>query len=517
VVTERALPALGLPAARAPWQTPRGGERTLWIVIGLAILAALAASARGISLAMVLAVFVLPLVLVAGQRILLAWQTLLGLILAVILFIPIRRYTVGGGLPIELEPYRILIAIVLACWLLALAADPGVRLVPTGFAKPMLLLAVAIVGSLAFNLTRANEASAFVVKQVSFFASYLLVMLFVASVVRPGPQLDRLLKLLVGGGTIVAVSALYEWRTGYNVFNQLGRVLPILHYEDQGAAWVRGSGVRAMASAQHPIALGAALVMLVPIAVYLQKRTGRILWLGAGGLMTLAALATNSRTAAVMLMVLFACFAWLKRAEVVRLLPAILVLMMCTQAVMPGTLSSFRTILQPSYVIQEQSQDKGTGTGRLADLGPGLAEWSRKPAFGEGFGTRITDLDAGSFGSQQILDNQWLGSLLDMGLAGVVALGWLYFGAARRLGRAARRARGPDSWLLTGLCASLIAFAVGMFTFDAFAFVQVTFFSFVFLGFGVVALRGQPDGDPAPRRAGAPRGTRRGVVAEARR
>ena len=56
----------------------------------------------------ILAAVVLPLVLVAYQRTLLAWQTLLGLLLAVILFIPIRRYTVGGGLPVELEPYRLL-------------------------------------------------------------------------------------------------------------------------------------------------------------------------------------------------------------------------------------------------------------------------------------------------------------------------------------------------------------------------------------------------------------------------
>ncbi len=38
-----------------------------------------------------------------------------------ILFIPIRRYTVAGGGPVELEPYRILIALILGCWFLALA------------------------------------------------------------------------------------------------------------------------------------------------------------------------------------------------------------------------------------------------------------------------------------------------------------------------------------------------------------------------------------------------------------
>ena len=76
---------------------------------------------------LLLGVVVAGLVLVSYQRVLLAWPTLLGLILVVILFVPIRRYTVGGGLLFELEPYRIVIALVLACWFCALAADPRVR------------------------------------------------------------------------------------------------------------------------------------------------------------------------------------------------------------------------------------------------------------------------------------------------------------------------------------------------------------------------------------------------------
>ena len=82
-----------------------------------------------------LGAIVVGLVLVSYQRVLLAWQSMLGLILLIILFIPIRRYTVGGSLPIELEPYRIVIAVVLGCWFCALAADPKVRWRGTG-SKP---------------------------------------------------------------------------------------------------------------------------------------------------------------------------------------------------------------------------------------------------------------------------------------------------------------------------------------------------------------------------------------------
>jgi hypothetical protein len=300
-------------------------------------------------------------------------------------------------------------------------------------------------------------------------------------------------RILVGGGTIVAVFALYEWRTGHNYFNELGRIVPLLHYEDQGAAFLRGTGVRALASAQHPIALGAVLVMLIPLAIYLYQCTQRIGWLACGGVLTLASFATGSRTAAVMLIVLFVCFMSWKRAQTIRMLPYLLVMVMCIQVVMPGTLGSFRAILQPSYLLKEQSQDKGSGTGRLADVGPSLAEWSYKPVLGEGFGTRITDPSAGVLGGSQILDDQWLGSLLELGAVGVFALAWLFARTVRMASRAARTDQTPRGWLLTALASSITAYAIGMFTFDAFAFIQVTFIAFIFIGFVAVALRHGPE------------------------
>jgi O-Antigen ligase len=484
------MPAGTYPSAvtGSGW-TARRSEVALWVVVGTAIVAAIGASTRGIQPAFVLALFVMPLVLVAFQRTLLSWQTLLGLILAVILFIPIRRYTVGGGGPVELEPYRILIAIVLGCWFLALAADPEVRWRATGYGKPIAVLWIAILGSLALNLGRVNATSDLVVKQVTFFASYFLVLCFVASTIRPGAPLDRMIKLLVGGGAIVACCGLYEWRSGVNLFNGLGTVMPFLHYQDIGAGMVRGTGVRALASAQHPIALGAALVMLLPLSVYLFKRTRNVIWLGCGLVLTLGALSTGSRTAALMLIVLFVCFLVLQRGEMVRLMPLLLVLLVIVQGIMPGTLGSFKGILNPAYVVKEQSADVGTGSGRLHDLGPSLSESIHgNPFVGQGFGTRVTAQDFEE-GGAQILDNQWLTSLLEIGALGVFGLMWLFCRAVRQLGRRARQATGADSWLATCLAAALAAYGVGMFTFDAFAFIQVTFLAFVVLGFASVASR----------------------------
>ncbi len=51
------------------------------------------------------------------------WSTLLGLLVLVILFIPIHRYTLPGSLPFDLEPYRVLVAVICLLWLAAILVD----------------------------------------------------------------------------------------------------------------------------------------------------------------------------------------------------------------------------------------------------------------------------------------------------------------------------------------------------------------------------------------------------------
>ena len=233
------------------------------------------------------------------------------------------------------------------------------------------------------------------------------------------------------------------------------------------------------------------------------------------GLITCGALSTGSRTAAIMLIALLVSFVWIKPAETVRLLPWLLPLTIVCQVAMPGTLGTFRAILQPSYLIQEQSVEMGTGSGRIADIGPSLDEWSQNPFFGQGFGTRVNSQGLGTGGvgnieDDRILDDQWLGLLLEIGAVGALALMWLFCRAIRRLARQAKEdPDDDDSWLATALAASLASFAVGMFTFDAFAFIQVTFFGFIILGFAAVVTGGE---EPARARAARPERVRHGAL-----
>jgi hypothetical protein len=352
---------------------------------------------------------------------------------------------------------------------------------------------------MATNPGRVAMVGNSVVKLVTFFASFFAVMYLVAGVTDRRETLDRLIKLLVGCGIVVAAFTMYEWQSGTNVFNDLQRVFPPLNFRPDFLPSTPGRGdrPRAYASAQHAIALGAALVMLLPLTVYLWRRTGRFIWMAGGALLVMGALATGSRTAVIMLVVCLVMFFRYKRRATVRMLPYLLPMFIVLQVAMPGTLGTFRASFFPQQgLVNDELAGEGTGTGRLQDVGPSLQEWGQSPLFGQGFGTRLTSLQDDAlvgFVNARILDNQWLSSLLELGILGVAALVWLLVRALRRLKRRAKSDDSDYGWLLTALATSIAAFSFGMFTYDAFSFIQVTLLLFIFLGLATVALRIGPE------------------------
>jgi len=439
-----------------------------------------------------------------AYRTLLAWQSLLALLILVILFIPMRRYVLPGSLPFELEPYRLLVAFVLAGWTASLLVDPRVRLRRSGLEAPLVLLVIAALGSLLANSSRVATLEKDVVKDLTFFLSFLVIFFLIVSVVRTYRQVDVLVKFLCGGGAVVAVLAVIESRTHYNVFNHLASVVPLLEPRELATAPEAGRGLRSYASAQHPIALGAALVMLIPLAVYLVHSSRLRRWWLAAGLLVLGALATVSRTSVIMLVVVCLVFLWLRPAETKRLWPALVPVLLAVHIALPGTLGTLKnSFFPPEGLIAEQKANVGfRGQGRIADLGPGLSEWAQQPLFGQGYGTRIVEL---SRENAQILDNQWLGTLIETGLAGVVGWFWLMSRSVRRFARGAKEDPSPRGWLLAALAASVMSFAISMFTYDAFAFIQVTLLLFILLGLGCVLLAGERARVAARRKPAAAR------------
>jgi hypothetical protein len=496
--------------ASPPLTLPRPSARRRAAVLqGTIAAAAAAALAAGLSGAapveLVAAPVLVAAVTLAATRLLLGWTTLLSLVVVVIIFIPIRRYSLPGALPFELEPYRLLVALVMAGWGLSLLADRRVHLRRTGLEGPLVLFGFGVLGSLAVNAGRISEldVQTDVVKGVMFFASFFLVLALVVSVVRTSGAMDALVQVLVVGGSVLAVLALYEARTGYNLFDHLHQWLPGLELQELPEVPGRGARLRVYSSAQHPIALGAAFAMLLPLSIYLAQTRRRRHWWLCLGLLAVGAVSTVSRTSIVMLLVVALIFLWLRPRETRRLWPALVLVPVLAHLALPGAIGSLHDAFFPTGgLVEEQSALPGyRGSGRIADLGPSLAEWRRQPFLGQGFGTRVTDVGREN---ARILDNQWLGSLLEMGLVGVVALAWLFLRAVRRFGRMAKVDSSPDGWLLAAVTAAVAAYAISMFTYDAFSFVQVTFLLFILLGLGAGTHARLAAPEPPPARAPVP-------------
>ncbi len=141
------------------------------------------------------------------------------------------------------------------------------------------------------------------------------------------------------------------------------------------------------------------------------------------------------------------------------------------------------------------------GSGRIADLDPALEEWESQPILGQGYSTRRTGAETGH--QDQILDNQWLKTLLETGAVGAFAWLWLFARFLRRLGAEAKVDLSDRGQLLVAVAASVASFAFGMFFYDAFSFIQVTFLLFILLGVGATTLSMKPQ-ERAVREARVP-------------
>ncbi|HEV8687467.1 MAG TPA: O-antigen ligase family protein [Gaiellaceae bacterium] len=428
----------------------------------------------------------------------LSWKSLLALTIAIILFIPIRRYTMPGSLPFELEPYRLMVAFLGAGWMVSMLVDNRVRLRSSGLEAPLVLFGFGALASIVVNTGHINALAVqdVVLKKLTFFASFYLILYLIVSVAHSRQLIDWIVKWLVAGGAIVSAFAIYEAWTGFNIFSNLQPFIPILDLAFAPELDVRGSRLRVFASAQHPIALGVAFVMLLPLAVYLAKKYRQRRWFLACGVIVLACFSTVSRTTILMLVIVFIVFLRLRPRETKRLWRVLLPGLIVVHLALPGALGTLQESFFPEggLIAEQQAGAGGRGSGRLADVGPSLDEWKRQFVLGQGFGTRV--VDEGRINAM-ILDNQWLGTLLETGLVGVIAWIWLFRRFLKLVNAEARRDRSDRGWLLTALSASVLAYALAMLTYDAWSFIQVTFLLFILLGVGAVALQQREETVPA--------------------
>ena len=154
-----------------------------------------------------------------------------------------------------------------------------------------------------------------------------------------------------------------------------------------------------------------------------------------------------------------------------------------------------RIVLPEGGLLAEQSNTEndapwGDTNGRLTDLSIVIREWSKSVLVGEGFGTRPVDsrqIPLGDGRYSGVLDNQWLGLLLEVGAVGVAAWLWLLGRTFRHLHKIARTSE-EYGFLAVSLTASTASFAVCMYFLDVLTFAQFVLSFFMVLGVAAIVV-----------------------------
>jgi polysaccharide biosynthesis protein PslJ len=207
---------------------------------------------------------------------------------------------------------------------------------------------------------------------------------------------------------------------------------------------------------------------------------------------------TVSRTVPFMLAGMILTALWLRPKQVARRWPLLILVVAFVHFAAPNTLGTlYRTFTPSGGLLAQQEQRAGFGgSGRIADIKPGISIWKQQPVFGRGPGTSPTR--GGAAGSQAdtasaqdavIFDDQYLTSLVELGIVGFVAVIWFVVGVFLKIGRTAKRTTGQVGDLLVAVSAACAGFGLAMMTFDAISFVQVTLLFFVIAALGLQARR----------------------------
>jgi len=428
------------------------------------------------------------------------WPNAFAALIAIVWLIPIKLYSLPIALPFNLEIYRVFLLLLIFAWAIAgIMGQAGVS--AAGHGKPFVLLtAGAIATQIAYMRGLASDVeSTEALKSLSYFLSFMVAFLLIASLVKSVGEVNRLVAVLVGGGAIVGMTALYESRTGHNLFGNLERFIP-LDKEPREVFDIRGGRLRVYASAQHPIAFGCAMVLMLPLAMYLAQnaasKAGRRVWLAAALVIAAGALTTISRTTVVMAIVMVIWGLRLRPAMLVRYWPVLLVLPFVVHFFAPGALGGlWKSFFPQGGLVGDLNERAGQGgSGRFADISPGLDLWAESPVLGHGLGSQLStgaptdtgQVIAGSQPEQEIIfDNQYMNTLTSAGFIGLLAAIWFIWGAAIKLARSAKHTRGPPGDLIAACSVSCAGFAAAMFLFDAFSFVQCTLVFFIVAALGL--------------------------------
>ncbi|MDP4500830.1 O-antigen ligase family protein [Nonomuraea turcica] len=410
--------------------------------------------------------------------------TLVGLFVLILLILPARLAV--AGLPLSLTPAEIMALVLGVVWVCAqmistAGVAKGSNPVRTSiFAYGMILLAVyGYTTSLYLPSDELNLADHTIV----LYVGYVSLLLVVCDGIGSRERLDFVLKALVIGGTFAAIVALMQFRLDFDL-TQYMKIPGLRHTSAEEVPTVisRSDLRRVAGTLGHPIEFGALSAMLLPLAAHLgfQARSrgqAATRWWICAVIIAAGLMFSVSRTAVLGLAGagLILLLGWSNRRRIVTI-GAFAVFLGFMKVLAPGLIGTF-------YNLFAGAGDDSSIMYRTHDYPFAMREFAKSPIFGRGPGTWYPF-------KHQVFDNQYLLSLVETGLLGVLGfVGVIGCGIVVAL-RVRRLSTDPNVRNLgLTIAACLVIPLLGAATFDMLSFPGITSVMFLLVGAAGALLR----------------------------
>jgi hypothetical protein len=371
----------------------------------------------------------------------------------------------------------LLVAFFAAWWWLVARLHPGFGI--DRRLQPMRLALLAYCGyvTLVYVLTWFRPMTALEVsgstRTLLLVAAFTGLALLAADGIHSRDRLETLLRRLVLGAGIVAAIGIIQFLTSFDPTRFIR--LPGL-VENHAVIGIGGRSIfnRPYGTMRHPIEFGVVLGMLLPLALHfaLQARPGRQrAWRWAQvGLIATGVMMSVSRSGIIAMIVGLAVVAlawsWRRRLNAVVYGGIFTVVMW---ALVPGLVGTLRSL----FVNTEYDPSVQARIERI----PRVVELvSQRPWFGQGPGTFTPE-------EYFLLDNQYFGTAIELGIIGVVMMLFLWgMGLVVLFRVASRTADQATRQLCYAMAGGIAAIVVCAYTFDVVAYHVVLGVLFLLLG-----------------------------------
>ncbi|GAA3110393.1 O-antigen ligase family protein [Streptosporangium carneum] len=377
----------------------------------------------------------------------------------------------GAGTPAGVFAVVILLAYLLA-WLAP--RSTAIRQ-PQPLRIAMVLFGAAVLASYASGMTRQLTVLEIngLDRGLIIAAGWIGSALIICDGVDRMDLLEKLRRRVVAFGTAIAALGVLQFFTALDLAQYIqipGLSLSVPYSSVHG----RDEFNRIAATAAHPIEFGVVLGLLLPLALHgarhappelRRRRWAQVMLIAAALPMTISR--TAMLGAVLVAVVVVPTWTRKERRRAYVLFGAFGVVM---RLAIPGLLGTI-------FALFENIGNDSSTQFRLHDYSAATDYFSEHPWFGRGFGTFLPNL-------YRILDNQYLVTLIEMGVIGSISV-VVCFGTGWVLARRARRLSDDPELRHLAQCvaASVLVGAVSLATYDSLAFPMCAGLMFVVMGF----------------------------------